>query len=306
MGFGCAYLTPENTGLLDAAYDAGIRHFDVARSYGGGLTEIMLGRFLKRHRGEITITSKYGIRPPFSHPLHAAARVMLKPLVKLVRRTPVTHSRLGAAVLSNQKAAFRGTEAAASLDLSLRNLNVDRLDLFLMHEAEPVDLSDPSLLAALRDAVRAGKVGAFGVGGKAIHLDRLRAERAEYCGVLQHDWNPLQGEQNYADAMQILYRVYGEPARQLRVIFSTDADLQRQWSEAIGLDLAKPGQIEQLFLCAAVALRPDALVLFSSTQTRHVEGNVRAVSDGELQPAALKLVEFARAHLSAAPGARVQ
>ncbi len=296
LGFGCAYLTPENAGLLDAAYDAGIRHFDVARSYGGGLTEILLGRFLKRHREQITVTSKYGIKPPFSHPLHGAARAVLKPLVKLVRRAPVTQSRLGAAVLSNQKAAFRGVEAAASLNLSLRNLKVERLDLFLMHEAEPADLSDPSLLAVLLDAVRTGKIGAFGVGGKAVCVDRLRAERAEFCGVLQHDWNPLQCERRYTDALEVLYRVYGEPARQLRIAFSTDADLRRRWSELIGLDLAKPGLIEQLFLCAAVALRPDAIILFSSTQTQHVAGNARAVSDSTFQPAALKLVELARAH----------
>ena len=302
LGFGCAYLSPENVSVLDAAYDAGIRHFDVARSYGSGLTEGMLGRFLKRHRADITVTSKYGIRPPFSHPLHAAARAILKPLTRRVRRTPVIESRLGAAVLSNQKAAFNGAEAASSLNLSLRNLGVDRLDLFLMHEAEPADLADPSLLAALHDAVRAGKIGAFGVGCKAVHLGRLRAQRPGFCGVLQHDWNPLQSVPDYPGSAQILYRVYGEPARQLRSEFSADAALRRQWSDAIGLDLAAPGLLEQLFLHATVALRPDALILFSSTQAQHVLANVRAASEKTLEPAALRLVEFMRTRRSSKSG----
>ena len=302
LGFGCAYLTPENRSVLDAAYEAGIRHFDVARSYGSGLTEGMLGRFLKRHRGEITVTSKYGIRPPFSHPLHAAARAILKPLVRRVRRRPVIESRLGAAVLSNQKAAFSGTEAMSSLDLSLRNLGLDRLDLFLMHEPEPEDLADPSLLASLHDAVRAGKIGAFGVGGKSVHVHRLRAERPGFCGVLQHDWNPLQSVTTYPGTTQISYRVYGEPARQVRSEFSANAGLQRQWSDAVGLDLAAPGLIEQLFLRAAVALRPDTLILFSSTQAQHVLANVRAASDKALEPAALTLVEFLRTRLSSQAG----
>jgi hypothetical protein len=293
LGFGCAYLTPENIGVLDAAYDAGIRHFDVARSYGGGLTEGMLGRFLKRRRADITVTSKYGIRPPFSHPLHAAARALLKPLVRRVRRAPVSQSKLGAAVLSNHKAAFTGAEAISSLNISLRNLGVHRLDLFLMHEPEPDDLADPSLLAALHDAVRAGKIGAFGIGSKAVHLDRLRSERPGFCGVLQHDWNPVQSVPAHP-GMPIFYRVYGEPALRLRGEFSAGAGMCRQWSDATGLDLAAPGMLEQLILRAAVTLRPDALILFSSTQARHVLANVRAASDKSLEPAALKLVQFMR------------
>jgi D-threo-aldose 1-dehydrogenase len=294
LGFGCAYLTPENSNVLEAAYDAGVRHFDVARSYGSGLTEGMLGRFLRRHRAEITLTSKYGIRPPFSHPLHAAARAILKPLVRRLRRRPVIESKLGAAVLSNQKASFTGAEAMSSLNLSLRNLGVDRLDIFLMHEAQPADLADPSLFAVLQDAVRAGKIGAFGVGGKAAHLDQLRTERPGFCQVLQHDWNPLLPTRPYPDNFQILYRVYGGPARQLRSEFTTDPGLLRQWSNEVGLDLATPGLLEQLFLRAAVALRPEALILFSSTQAQHVLANVRAASERSLEAAALKLLERAR------------
>jgi D-threo-aldose 1-dehydrogenase len=294
LGFGCAYLTPENINVLEAAYDAGIRHFDVARSYGSGLTEGMLGRFLRRHRAEITLTSKYGIRPPFSHPLHAAARAILKPLVRRIRRKPVIESKLGAAVLSNQKAAFTGAEAMSSLNLSLRNLGVDRLDIFLMHEAEPADLTDPSLMAALQDAVGAGKIGAFGVGGKAAHLDRLRTEQPGFCGVLQYDWDPLQPAPHHPATMHILYRVYREPARELRGAFSADPGLLQQWSDAIGLDLAAPALLEQLFLRAAIALRPEALILFSSTQAQHVLANVRAASEKSLEPAALELLERTR------------
>ena len=292
LGFGCAYITPENAVALDAAYDAGIRHFDVARSYGRGLTEGMLGRFLKRHRDEITITSKYGIRPPFSHPLHAAARAILKPIVRRVRRAPIGESRLGAVALSNQKAAFSGTDATSSLNLSLRNLGVERLDLFLMHEPESTDLADPSLLAGLQAAVRAGKIGAFGIAGKAQGLDQLLAERPGFGGVLQYDWSALRAAPTYPDKLNILYRVHAEPARRLRSAFLADAGVERQWSDAIGRDLAAPGVLEQLLLCAALALRPDALVLFSSTRAEHIHANVLAASEAGFRTAALKLAEL--------------
>jgi D-threo-aldose 1-dehydrogenase len=302
LGFGCAYITPDTVTALDAAYEAGIRHFDVARSYGRGLTEGMLGRFLKRHQGEITITSKYGIRPPFSHPLHAAARAILKPIVRRVRRAPIGESRLGAAVLSNHKAAFSGAEATSSLNLSLRNLGVERLDLFLMHEPQSADLADPTLLTALQEAVRAGKIGAFGVGGKAQYLNQLLAERPGFGGILQYDWTVLHASPRHPDTLHILYRVYGEPARLLRSAFLADAGLLRQWSDAIGRDLAAPGLLEQLLLRASMAVRPDALVLFSSTSAEHIHANVRAASEPGFHPAALKLLELMRTRLPSVVG----
>jgi aryl-alcohol dehydrogenase-like predicted oxidoreductase len=44
--------------VLDAASAAGVRYIDVARSYGRG--EAFLGSWLAKHRGEITVASKWG------------------------------------------------------------------------------------------------------------------------------------------------------------------------------------------------------------------------------------------------------
>jgi aryl-alcohol dehydrogenase-like predicted oxidoreductase len=44
--------------VLDAAYAAGVRYIDVARSYGRG--EAFLGSWLVKHPGEITVASKWG------------------------------------------------------------------------------------------------------------------------------------------------------------------------------------------------------------------------------------------------------
>jgi choline dehydrogenase-like flavoprotein len=62
LGFGCAYLLGQGLDreasrrVLDAAWDAGIRHFDAARLYGMGDTETMLGEFLRTHP-EATVTT---------------------------------------------------------------------------------------------------------------------------------------------------------------------------------------------------------------------------------------------------------
>src|SRR5580692_13032643 len=68
IGFGCSALTGTNRTnalrVLEAAFDAGVRHFDVARYYGYGESEGILGTFIKSRRAEVTITTKFGIEPP--------------------------------------------------------------------------------------------------------------------------------------------------------------------------------------------------------------------------------------------------
>src|SRR4051812_19410497 len=72
LGYGCSGLMrlsgeKEREAVLEAAFDsAGIRHFDVARYYGHGQAEGVLGKFLAgaNRREECTITTKFGLEPP--------------------------------------------------------------------------------------------------------------------------------------------------------------------------------------------------------------------------------------------------
>jgi hypothetical protein len=298
LGFGCAYLAPDNIRVLDAAYEAGIRHFDVARAYGRGLTEGILGRFLKR-RADATITSKYGITPPFSHPVHALARAVLKPVLRRLRSTPAVNRRIEQqAIMRNRKATYAAADAHESLRLSLRNLMVDHIDVFLMHDAEADDLADPALLEILREAVVRGQIGAFGVGGPSRNIPRLHRERPAFCDVLQFEWTALDSSSSAVDCFPILYRSFGGPVHILRDGLLADLTLRRDWSNEIGHDLSVPGMLERLMLNAALTLRPEAIVLFSSTQPDRVLHNVRVATDSALSPAALRLVELGRRWLA--------
>ena len=67
IGYGCAGLMRPSTdkerqALLATAFEVGIRHFDVARYYGHGQAEGVLGKFIAETgcRDEITITTKFG------------------------------------------------------------------------------------------------------------------------------------------------------------------------------------------------------------------------------------------------------
>ena len=294
LGFGCAYLTPENAAVLDAAFEAGIRHFDVARAYGRGLTEGIVGKFLRRHAAEVTVTSKYGITPPFSHPLHAWARRVLKPAVRRLRRRPVLDQRLNAVgALQTRKASFRGGDARDSLQLSLRNLGLARIDLYLMHEPVAADLRDPELVEVLRAATADGRIGAFGIGGPVRHLDELLAQQPEFGGVLQYEWTAIEPKRPDTDSFTVLYRVIGGPVKRVESALAEDEALRRRWSNEIGHDLA-PGAVAGLMLHAAAALQPEAMILFSSTRGQRILDNVRVATDARLTGAALRLVELAK------------
>lgn len=286
LGFGCAYLLPETAHLLDVAYDAGVRHFDVARGYGRGLTETLVGRFLKR-RPDATITTKYGVLPPAGHPLKTVARELLGPWVRRLRRAsaPKAASPKPAHVFT--KGEFSAEAAAASLVVSLKALQRDRVDLFLMHEAAADELRDEGLLRFLEDRKAAGVIGDFGVGGHSDRVSALYAQHRALCRVLQHDWTPIEPVIERPGTFSIVYRVFGDGARDLRNRLIADAALRDRWSEEIALDLAEPGAFERLMLKAALVVRPNSLVLFSSTRAGNIRRNVETAENPTLaEPAA--------------------
>lgn len=298
LGFGCAYIVPESARLLDAAFDAGVRHFDVARSYGRGLTEGVLGRFLRRHGDEVSITTKYGIRPPFNNPMVARARALLKPLVKRLRQSPTLDRQIDQSISGMyNKAAFTGAEAETSLLTSLRRLNRTSVDIFLMHEADAADLGDPTLLMTLQGLRDNGVIGDFGVGGLARRLPQLMGERSEFCRVLQYEWTAVDPVPVHPGAFAILYRTFGGRAGEVRSALIENEKLRKDWSDEIGLDLGAPGCFERLMLKAAYDARPDAMILFSSTKPQNILANVEAVEDQRLAAPASRLAELARAQV---------
>ncbi len=130
----------EALSLLETAFDAGIRHFDTAPSYGMGLAEACVGEFLSRHAGEVTVTTKYGIPAPKNQSAVALARGLVKPLVQ---RIPGFKKRLQSAARAvTRNAAPRSytvSEAQATLENSLRALRVERIALIW---SDPVNDAD--------------------------------------------------------------------------------------------------------------------------------------------------------------------
>jgi len=140
LGLGCAPLgglyTPVGEhaarATIDAAWDAGIRFFDVAPLYGEGLSEKRLGAALAgRPRDEFVLSTKVG-------------RLVVD----------------GAVVFDFSRDGVR-----RSLSESLDRLGLDRVDVLLVHD--PEDHMEQALreaLPALRELREEGVVGTIGAG----------------------------------------------------------------------------------------------------------------------------------------------
>ncbi len=61
--FGAKLDQRQTTAVVHAALDAGITHFDTAESYGGGQSEVFLGKALGGRRESVVVATKFQDRP---------------------------------------------------------------------------------------------------------------------------------------------------------------------------------------------------------------------------------------------------
>jgi D-threo-aldose 1-dehydrogenase len=299
LGFGCAFpravTRSQAARYLDAAFDAGIRHFDVAPMYADGAAEGYLGSFLKRHNGRVTVTTKYGILPPVMRPLHVrAALKMLGPVLHELRRVPAVASalsRTASAMNVSSKAAFNAPQAELSLSRSLKELNVDMVDLFLLHEPCAADLHD-DLLGFLKDCVAAKRVGAFGIGGDASRVLNLYRNKRRFCDVMQFDWTVLSPMLNLPGSFRIHFSVFTRQLRDMHRALVDQPDICRRWSAETDLNLADIRTLADVLLKGTLTRYPDSIVLFRSSKPENIIRSVSVAEDTKFEKPALRFCEL--------------
>lgn len=295
LGFGCGALgsgvsRSASLRLLHAAFEAGIRHFDVAPMYGLGAAESILGEFLHGRRDEVTVATKFGIAAPKHGGMLRAARRVAAPILQAL---PAVKRRLarpvGRVVAPAEKGEFSAVEARESLELSLRALGTEHLDVWFLHEATVADLYDEALLRFLEDCVREGKVGTFGPASEAREVSALLLHRPAYCRCLQYEWSVLDPAIGETKEFRFHHRSLTEPLRQMQVALHRDPAKRKGWSEAIGQDLDRREVLAGLMLKAALEMNPESVILFSSRDAQHVRENVRVAEDAALAAPARRL-----------------
>jgi aryl-alcohol dehydrogenase-like predicted oxidoreductase len=311
LGFGCSSLMGASSrraslAILESAYDAGIRHFDVAPMYGYGEAESCLGEFLQRHRDQVTITTKYGIPPAKKSSLITVGRRIAGPIVKSFPGLKQRLASTANTVTHNlERATFTPSEALASLKRSLIALRTGHIDLWLLHEASAADLQDDALLNMLEDEVKKGTIGAFGIGSEATKIPALIAEHPGYCRTLQYEWSVLDssidssiGPTNEATPLssQKRFRIHHRSlTTNFRAVYSAltqDKQLCQHWSASTCTDLGNPEDLARLMLKASLVMNPNSIVLFSSKNPRHIQTNVQVARDKSLDHPARQLYEL--------------
>ena len=113
--------------VVENALDAGINFIDTANVYGGGLSEEYIGSALRGKRENVVITTKFGFKIADGVNMSGASRAHL----------------------------------TRELENSLKRLNTDYIDLYLIHFPDSKTPIEETLFA-LDDAVRQGKVRYIG------------------------------------------------------------------------------------------------------------------------------------------------
>jgi len=308
LGYGCSSLMgaldrKQSLALLEAAFDAGVRHFDVAPLYGFGQAESCLGEFLGRHRGVVTVTTKYGIPPAKNSGLIGLARTFARPVVKAL---PGFKQRLslvaGKALANGHKASFTAAQAKQSLERSLAELRTERIDVWLLHEVTADDLrDDEGLLRLLEDSVAAGTIGTFGVGSERGKIVTLAQKRAKFCRTMQFEWSVMDPPVPAMQGFRIHHRALTDNFRALQEGLEQDRPRCARWSEIVGADLADGGVLASLMLKAALVENPASVILFSSKDPAHMWRNVEVAGDASLEAPAMRLYGLVQA---AAKGVR--
>jgi len=135
----------ESMAALHKALELGVDFFDTADVYGDGHSERLLGELRKKHDGKIYITTKAGRR--------------LEP-----------HTAEG----------YNRKNLASFIERSLKNLNVETIDLLQLHCPPTEVYYKPEVFGIMDDFVREGKIRYYGVSVEKVE-EALKA--IEYPNV---------------------------------------------------------------------------------------------------------------------------
>lgn len=276
VGVGCAYLTEgftpdQDRPIIDAAFEAGARHFDVAPSYGMGTAEAVLGRALAGRRDRVTIATKVGIARNQATSGRLLLRALLAPTRSLRRRSaPATPMQ--------RQLDFSPSYVETMLVDSLRRLRTDYLDAYLLHEVTP-ELVTPALVSLLQRVKAAGKTRAIGL---ATSHDSATAITQAWPGVfdiVQHSWSVLDSPLGPSPQFRITHRAIMLGLEPLQAWLRSDPAAGRRLSEATGGDVTDERQLSAMLVGAAVAQNINGIVLVASRSTSRTRSNIAAGLD---------------------------
>jgi aryl-alcohol dehydrogenase-like predicted oxidoreductase len=285
LGFGCGDLfggadEAQSIRLVEAALDAGVRWFDVARLYGNGSAEGVVGKALGPCRDRVVLVGKAGITPwSMRHGARlasAAARLARRagPLARrLVPEPEPARERYG---------AFAAAELRRSVEMSLKALRTEYLDVLLLHECGLSHALAPETLRLLELLRAQGKVRRFGIAtGAAETIEILRqapdaAEVAQLASdafdrrvaALPRTWRGLV----------VAHGALRRALPRLQARLARDAGLAAWFAARTGAQASDRPGLARLLLMDAAAANAAGVVLVSTTRPQRIAEAVQAAS----------------------------
>ncbi|WP_330467977.1 aldo/keto reductase [Streptomyces longwoodensis] len=146
----------QSRATLERALELGVTLYDTADAYGAGENERFLAPFVRAHRDEVVIATKFALSIPPDDP---------------TRR-----------VIRNDAPYVR-----EAVEASLKRLDVDVIDLYYMHRRD-VAVPIEETVGVMAELVREGKVKHLGL--SEVTADELRAAQAVHpIAALQSEWS---------------------------------------------------------------------------------------------------------------------
>jgi D-threo-aldose 1-dehydrogenase len=272
--------TKERLALLESAFELGIRHFDTAPLYGYGEAERVLGEFLRGRRDQVTITTKYGIKPP----VIMKTRWMNLFARRVLRLLPFLHNAASRQAQSlSKRSVFTAAEARSSLDQSLLALGTDYVDLFLLHEPMFEDASSEEIHGFLAEEKQRGRVRAFGCGGSHAVIEVIASAKLPTSQWLQFEDHVLsrriEGIQS-GDEQCITFGSF-KALPELTDWLKSVPGRCDVWERELGCDCRSQDTLAALLQAASHARNPDGIVLFSTRRTDRIAAAVKTASGNE-------------------------
>lgn len=281
LGFGCVSLTTHHDErdamrVLERAFDQGITHFDVARMYGMGRAEGILGRFVAGKRDRLTIATKFGLEPAVAS---GAGRRLVGVAKQILRHVPALERRAKAKVATmSRPGAYGAGDAERNLAISLRELRTDYVDVLLLHEAALSDAADEELQRTLERFVADGRVRAVGVGTAFANLRDDGARYPSLYSIFQFDSNAVRDhvrELPAGPARTLVTHTAVQPARALSAALRERPDIAAELARTAAIDPGDESAVGGMLLRYALSANRDGAVLFATMRPERVTANVR-------------------------------
>lgn len=282
LGFGCAGLfglpsARDRRAMLESAYGFGIRHFDVAPTYGLGLAEKELSGFLRAHT-DVTVTTKFGMRPS---PLGRLAGVAQQPIRHGLNRFPHVQDRIrgnprlpeGRLIdrLLYTERDYSVASARRSLMASLRRLRVDHVDYFLVHEPAGRRTDHRDVVGYLEQARQDGLIGCWGPAGNLSRMDAGLTYLSDRACAHQYPYNLIDGFAGPAPGPHtVTYGFIGRTLPRVEQLIADAPGLLGHCSDLLDADLADRRTVIRLLTRDALLNNPDGTVLASTTKSANL------------------------------------